>query len=174
VSPDTDDHEPRFYRRAMRTTQEPDTTVMGVSEFERFFREVGHFDIDKNDLKRYSRFVQDKIYDLLVIAEATAKASGRDIIERRDLPITKGLQESIHAFRRVDGPYVRVGPIVARLATRPQLDLDVSDDVEAFLPEIVGGLSVALARSFRIVDPTLANPSTNHWERAFRLFDLLL
>jgi hypothetical protein len=35
-------------------------------------------------------------------AEAAAKANGRDIIEPFDLPITKGLQESIHAFTEID------------------------------------------------------------------------
>ena len=107
----------------MRITQEPDTTVMGVSQFERFFREVG---------------------DVAIV------------------------------FREVAGPYVSAGPIVADLATRPQLDLGVSDEVDDSLPQIVGGLSVTLARSFRIIDPTLANPSSGHWEPVFRLFDFLL
>jgi hypothetical protein len=38
----------------------------------------------------------------------------------------------------------------------------------------VGGLSVALARTFKVLDPDLKNPSSRHWERAFRIFDLLL
>ena len=44
----------------------------------------------------------------------------------------------------------------------------------ARLPEIVGGLSLALARTFTIIEPKLRNPSSAHWERAFRIFDLLL
>jgi hypothetical protein len=35
-------------------------------------------------------------------------------------------------------------------------------------------LGVALARSFKIIDPKMVNPSSDHWERAFRLFELLL
>jgi hypothetical protein len=31
-----------------------------------------------------------------------------------------------------------------------------------------------LARSFRIVDPRLTNPSSEHWDRAFELFRLLI
>jgi len=42
------------------------------------------------------------------------------------------------------------------------------------LPIIAGALSVGLARSFKIIDPDLKNPQTVHWERSFRLFDLLL
>ncbi|MEA2730109.1 MAG: hypothetical protein QOF70_4584, partial [Acetobacteraceae bacterium] len=54
-------------------------------------------------LKRYSDFVNHKIYDLLLRGEAAAKANGRDIIDPKDLPITKGLQECIHAFTKLDG-----------------------------------------------------------------------
>jgi hypothetical protein len=47
-------------------------------------------------------------------------------------------------------------------------------DLEARLPEVVGGISLALAQSFRIIDSKLTNPSSEHWERAFKLFNLLL
>jgi hypothetical protein len=33
---------------------------------------------------------------------------------------------------------------------------------------------LALARSFKIIDPTLRNPQPYDWERAFKLFALLL
>lgn len=49
-----------------------------------------------------------------------------------------------------------------------------SKDAEARLPDLVGGLSVALVRTFKIIDPDVKNPRTKHWERAFTLFDLLL
>ena len=42
------------------------------------------------------------------------------------------------------------------------------------LPAVVGGLSVALARTFTIIDPELKNPRTWQWERAVRVFELLL
>jgi hypothetical protein len=76
--------------------------VMAISKFERFFRLAASLDIDKSDIKRYSDFVQQKIYDLLLMGVATAKANDRDIVEPWDLPITKGLQENIHAFRGLD------------------------------------------------------------------------
>ena len=57
---------------------------------------------DKQDLKRYSDFINHKIYDLLVQAEAAARTNGRVIIEPFDLPIIKGLQESIHEFEKID------------------------------------------------------------------------
>jgi hypothetical protein len=33
---------------------------------------------------------------------------------------------------------------------------------------------VALARTFGIIDPNPKNPRTEQWERAFRVFNLLL
>jgi hypothetical protein len=48
------------------------------------------------------------------------------------------------------------------------------EETEDVLVEVFGGISLALARSFRIVDPQVRNPSTEHWDRAFDLFRLLL
>src|ERR1700704_3173469 len=123
---------------------EPPVHVMGVARFERFFRLAAGLDVDKQDLKRYSDFVNHKIYDLLVRGEAVAKANGRDIIEPFDLPITKGLQETIREFRYVDET-IELQPILDHLTARPPLELNFSDETEAKLPMIAGGLSIALA-----------------------------
>jgi len=146
---------------------------MAVARFERFFREAAGLDVDKTDLKRYRDFVHAKLYDLLVIGVANAKANGRDVVQRSDLPVTKGLRACIHAFRRLDEE-IELQPILQAIATRPLLDLPIADHVESQLPELVGGLSVALARSFKQIDPSVKNPRSEHWERAFALFDLLL
>jgi Domain of unknown function (DUF1931) len=148
-------------------------SVMGVAKFERFFRAAASLDVDKDDLKRFDDFVHRKVYDLLVMAQGTAKANGRDIIAPRDLPITKGLQERMHEFADLDEE-IELRPILAALAAYPPLDLVLSDETERRLPDMVGGLSLALARAFKLIDPGLRNPQTAQWERAFRLFRLLL
>ncbi len=148
-------------------------TIMGINQFERFFRQAASLDVDKSDLKRMSDFLNQKLYDLLIIGVAKAKANGRDVIQVHDLPITKGLQESIHRFRDLDLA-LELEPILAQLATLPPLDLAYSDEVEAKLPEIVGGLTYALAQSFKIIDPNVKNPVTEHWDRAIAIFNLLL
>jgi hypothetical protein len=147
--------------------------LMSIAKFERFFRVAAGLDIDKNDLKRYSDFVNQKTYDLLIRGQAAAKANGRDIIEPFDLPITKGLQECRHDFRDIDEE-IELKPILEYMTAQPQLDLAYSEETEAELPGIVGGLSVALARTFKILDPALKNPQTIQWERAFSIFNLLL
>ncbi len=149
------------------------TTVMGVAKFERFFRVAASLDVDKDDLKRYSDFVNQKIYDLLLIAQANARANDHDMIQPHDLPITKGLQETIHQFRKMDEG-IEIEPILAHLATVPALDIPADDDTGQQLPLVAGGLSLALARSFKIIEPDVKNPGSKHWERAFRLYDLLL
>ena len=60
------------------------------------------------------------------------------------------------------------------IAPRPLLDPSYSEETEARLPAIAGGLSVALARTFKVIDSHLKNPATEHWERAFQMFDQLL
>src|SRR3984893_16888168 len=68
------------------------THVMGVARFERFFRTAARLDVDKQDLKRFSEFLNHTIYDLLLRAEPAARANGRDIIEILDLPFPKGAE----------------------------------------------------------------------------------
>jgi Domain of unknown function (DUF1931) len=147
--------------------------VMSVPRFERFFRRAAGLDVDKDDLKRYSEFVNHKLYDLLLIGQAHASANGRDVVEPSDLPVTKGLQETIHQFRELDEE-LELRPILEQLATLPPLDRPLTAEAETRLPDLVGGLSLGLARTFTIVEPKLKNPQSRHWERAFRIFDLLL
>ncbi|WP_371666937.1 DUF1931 family protein [Streptomyces sp. NBC_00289] len=148
-------------------------TVMGVSKFERFFRAAAGLDVDKNDLKRYGDFVDAKLYDLLLVGQASAKANGRDTVEPWDLPITKGLQEAIHRFRRLDEE-VELKPILEALAAHPPLDRAPTQETEERYPEIIGGLSVALAETFKIMYSDIKNPQTKHWEGVTAVFDRLL
>jgi hypothetical protein len=75
--------------------------VMSVEKFERFFRIADGLDIDKQDLKRHSDLINQKVTTSW-FAQDTAKANGRAIIEPVDLPITKGLEECIQEFENID------------------------------------------------------------------------
>jgi hypothetical protein len=76
---------------------------------------AGGLDVDKTDLKRWSDFVHRKAYDLLLMSQAAAKFNLRDVMESWDLPITKGLQESIHGFTKLD-EQIELEPILEGIA----------------------------------------------------------
>jgi hypothetical protein len=145
---------------------------MGLAKFERLFRAAGGVSVDR-DVNRYLDFVNDAIYDLMVIGQATAKASVRDVIEPGDLPITKGLQESMHQFEKLEEES-GLQPILEPLAARPPLDVTLDKETEARLPLIFGGISVALAKTFKFIDAELKAVHTEEWERTFSLFRLLI
>ncbi len=147
--------------------------VMGVTKFERFFRAAGEVSVDRDDIQRYLDFVNDALYDLLIIGQATAKANLRDVIQPWDLPVTKGLQESTHAFERLEED-IELQPILESLAARPPLDMALDLDTEARLPLLFGGISVALARTFRLLDADVKAVHTVQWDRTFQLFRQLI
>jgi histone H3/H4 len=151
----------------------PYKRVQGIHQIEHFFRTAAELDVDKEDIKRYYEFVDRKVADLLLVAQHTAKSNGRVTVELRDLPITKGLQERIHEFEKLD---VDTGleRILDKAVPEPQVDLPYSEETEARLPVIAGGISLTLARSFKILDTEVKRPAPEMWERAFQLFNLLL
>ena len=85
----------------------------------------------------------------MVIGQAAAKANVRDVIEPWDLPITKGLQESMHQFEKLEEE-IELQPILESLTARPPLDVTLDEETQARLPLIFGGISVALAKTFKL------------------------
>ncbi|GAA0923452.1 DUF1931 family protein [Pseudonocardia zijingensis] len=147
--------------------------MAGIPELKRFFRSAAGIDVDKDDLKRFRLFVDEKVDDIAIAGRNSARWNGRDVIEPQDLPITKGLQERMREFDKLDEA-VEIRELLSRTLRRPPDDITFSEETADVLSEVFGGISIALARSFRIVDPGLTNPSTEHWDRAFELFRLLL
>lgn len=78
------------------------THPSGIPVFERFFRSVASIDIDKNDVRRFRDFIDEKIDDIAIAGRNSAKANGRDVIEPQDLPITKGVQERMREFDELE------------------------------------------------------------------------
>lgn len=148
-------------------------TIMGIPRFQRFFRAAAELDVHKDDLKRYSDFINHNLYDLLLMAEGTAQANDRDVLRPEDLPVTKGLQQSIREFRKLEEG-LELEPIIEQLETLPPLKLAYGDDVEAKLPFVAGGVSIALARTLKVIDPKSRAPHSEQWTRVFRIFDLLV
>lgn len=147
--------------------------VMNVSGFERFFRLAAGLDVDKADLRRFDDFIRRKVRDLLIRGQAVAEEDGRDIIEPPDLPVTKGLQQCIQQFGKID-EHTGLRPALESIAGRPLLDRGYDNELADQLPTIAGGLAVALARVFKVIEPDMKSPLPVHWERAFVIFDLLV
>ena len=148
-------------------------TVIGIPKFQHFFRASAGLHVDKDDLKRYQGFLNRKLQDMLVTAQATASANLRDILLPVDLPITKGLQQCMHEFQKLDTD-IGLLSLLQEMEVVPPTDLALSEEAESTLPQVSGGLSVALARTIRVLDPGLKAPHSADWEEAFGIIDLLI
>ena len=86
----------------------------GLPVFERFFRSVARLELDRNDVKRFRRFVDDMVDDAIA-GGYSAKWNGRDVIAPQDLPITKRLQERLREFDGFDEAWDRATGIFRQL-----------------------------------------------------------
>ena len=147
--------------------------VMGITQFQSLFRQAASLDIDKSDLKRLDDFVNERLHDLLLLAQTKAKANGRPVIDWIDVPVTKGLQENIHAFGKMDET-LSLSEILESLSRLPPMDLPYSEALEEKIPELTGGITVSLAKVFKAVEPKLKNPATAEWEKVEQIYRILL
>ena len=147
--------------------------VMGIKQFQRLFRKAAQLNIDKNDVKRLSDFVGERLRNLLILGQVTANINGRDIIDYPDIPITSGLQEAIRDFKEYD-EQLALSSILEQQATLPPLKLGISDMLEKKIPELVGGITISLARVFKAINPELKNPGSREWEQVNEIYRLLL
>jgi hypothetical protein len=148
------------------------THPLGIPVFERFFRSVGSIKIHKNDVRRFREFVDEQIDDIAIAGRNSAKWNGRDVVVAQDLPITKGVQERMREFDKLEEAE-EIRELLRQVVRQPPGDVTFAEDTERLLPELFGALSIALARSFRVVDPKLSSPSTEHWDQVFTLFRLV-
>jgi hypothetical protein len=149
------------------------TRPTGIRTIQRMFRAAASVDVDKQDVRRYRAFVDAMIDDLAIAGRNSATWNGRDVIAPADLPITKGLHERMREFDELDVA-AEVRELLRHDLRRPPSDVTFSEETENLLPEVFGGLSVVLARSFKVIDPNLGNPRTEDWDRAFALFRLMV
>jgi hypothetical protein len=94
------------------------------------------------------------------------------VIWKYDLPITKGLEETINEFKKLEQE-LELKDILDRLATYPPL-MELEIELEKFLPELVGGLTLVLARIMKQIDEDNRAVSHELIERAKRIMDLTL
>ncbi len=125
--------------------------VVGFTKLEALFRKAASIDIKKGHAKEITDLVEQKLVDLLIAGERNANMNGRDVILEADLPITKGLQETIIHFKKLEEA-IDVKEILDFLTTVPPLKYPLSADLEAKLPEITGALMVVMAKIIKEID----------------------
>jgi hypothetical protein len=147
--------------------------VFGANRLEEFVQRVSDVELDKSDLERLSNFVSDKLHDMLLVGVRHAGYNNRDMIMQADLPITKGLQESMQDFELYEEE-LEIEQILDQLATYPLMDREPSQEVIDMLPDLMGTLIMVTAQLMTVVDPGVENPGSETWDRVTKTMDLLI
>ena len=147
--------------------------IFGANRLEQLVRRVSDVELDKSDLERLSALVSEKLHDLLLVGVRHGGYNNRDLIMRPDLPITRGLQESMQEFKVYDEA-LEIDPVLEQLATYPLMDRQPSQEVIDMLPDLVGTLIMVTAQLMTVVDPGVSNPDTETWERVTQILALLI
>ncbi len=145
--------------------------VVGFHRLEELFREGASLDIKKGHAKEILDIVEQKLYDLLLVGQKNAKYNGRDVIFKSDLPITKGLEETIDAFKKLEQEIV-LQDILDTLATYPPL-YTLEKALEDSLVDIVGGLLLALAKVIKAIESNRAIDH-EHIQKAHEILNITL
>ncbi len=151
--------------------------VVGLPRLEALYRRFCGLDLDKSKAAEILEIAEKKLSDLFEVAAERARAEGREVIKWRDLPITKGLAETMRRYERereeYNDPRLDLGPILEYL--RPSFGgLDVDEEVREKLPTLAATVLLLIGYIIKHVDPGVRKPSKTDIERARRILDLTL
>jgi len=102
-----------------------------------------------------------------------ANINGRDVIWESDLPITKGLQESIIEFKKFDED-LNIDDILEFLAKIPPLKYPLVADLENKILEITGAILIVLAKVMKEIDTESRAVSQELIDKSSKILDLTL
>jgi len=149
--------------------------IIKYRQLEQLFRRSVGMDLTENKAKAMLPFIEKKLHDLLIIGERNAGYNDRDVIWLSDVPITKGLRESIRQFQALElEEQIELGPILEYLASLPPLKFPLEVELENELPNIVGGLLLVMAKTLSVITREARSFDMNDLERAKRILDLTL
>jgi hypothetical protein len=148
-------------------------SIIGFTKLETLFRKAASLDIKKGHAKELTDIIEQKVVDMLIAAERNANINARDVILESDMPITKGLQETIIEFRKLEDE-IDIKDILEYLSTIPPLKYPLSSDLEAKLPEITGAILVVLARVMKVINEEKRDVSSQLIQTAKEIMDLTL
>jgi len=144
-----------------------------VLGFERFFRLVASVEVEGTDFPPYERFINRKVCELLTRGQAAARANGHEVVQPAHLVIPAGLQRNMDTYRSLAFALDMDAPD-GMMTIRTPCGVLCSHEIDVELPAVAGGLSVAVARSFKMIDPRIKCVYSPHWQTIFALFDLLV
>jgi len=146
--------------------------VVGFKKLEAVFRKAAGIDLDKSKADRITDIVEKKFHDLLLVAIEKAGYNGRDVIIEADMSITKGFEESLRQFKKLEEE-VDLQDVLAFLEKIPPLKYPISAELEAKLPEYIGALMLIIAKVLKEVGAE-RRPSVEDIEKTERILDLTL
>ncbi len=153
------------------------TRIVGYSRLESLYRAFLGLDLDKSKAEMIIDVSSKKLEDLFRVGMERAYVRGSDVVEYYDLPITKGLQETIKWYRRErekhNDPRLELGPIVDYLMDRVK-GLVIGETVRDNLQDLTAAVLLLIGRVIKYVDPGTRKPSKEAIERAARILDLTL
>jgi hypothetical protein len=124
--------------------------VVGYTRLKDIFRKGASLDIAKGHAKEIIDIVEQKVYDLLLAGERNAKYNDRDVIWVCDVPLTKGMEETIDQFKKLEEE-LDVKDVVEMLTKYPPT-ITLESALEDRLPEITGGIFLTLAKIMKDID----------------------
>ncbi len=147
--------------------------VVGVHKIEKLFKEVASLRLDKSKVKEISDIVDDKLYDLLVVAQENTKYNNRDVIWFSDVPLTKAFKESILKFEELEEE-LELEQILEHLAGLPALRYDLEVELEQKLPLIAGTLLYILALVAKEFSPKDKSLSSEDLKKVTDILNLMI
>jgi len=146
--------------------------VVGFKKLEAVFRKAAGIDLDKSKADEIIDIIEKKFHDMLLVAVEKAGYNGRDVIMEPDMPVTKGFEESLREFKKLEEE-IDIQDVLQFLEQVPPLKYPISAELEAKLPEYIGALMLIFARVLKELGAT-RKPSKEDIERTGRILDLTL
>ncbi len=153
------------------------TRVVGLSRLEALYKTFVGLDLDKTKAQMILDTASRKLADLFIVAQQCAYARGSDTVELIDLPITKGLENTINEYKRererLNDPKLDLGPILDYLAESIP-GIVIGESVREELQDITAAVLLLTGRVIKTIDPKARKPSKEDIERARQILDLTL
>ena len=147
--------------------------VTGAHKIEALYKKAAGLRIDKSKVKAISDVVDQKLYDLLVVAEGNARYNNRDVIWMCDVPLTKAMKESMQKFKELEEE-LELQPILDHLAILPPLKYALEEELEKKLPDLTGTLIYIMANITKEFSPKDKIISKEDMERAETILNLMI